>query len=251
MRLPTALSPRPRHVRHLPGAAGSTSAGVRTGVPPSLYSLGGEATEERQELCKPGPAKGKGRGAGDLRCVCVFIWMCVLTCLCMYACVCVYLHVSACVCVSTRVYVFVCVCLSLCSDVFVCVHVSVCVTVCMRLCVFVCVLVSVYLCLCLCVCLCVCVCVSVCTCVCMDGGQLGAVWTVYHLLPPWGPRRSLLAIRVSPSSCACFSPRQDRNSPAGSFLRRHSGRSDLQFYVCLINQNRRDTGAQDQPTTSL
>ena len=36
------------------------------GVPTSLYSLGGDATEERQELCKPGPAEGKGRGAGDL-----------------------------------------------------------------------------------------------------------------------------------------------------------------------------------------
>lgn len=164
MRLPTALSPRPRHVRHLPGAAGSTSARVRTGVPPSLYSLGGEATEERQELCKPGPAKGKGRGAGDLRCVCVFIWMCVLTCLCMYACVCVYLHVSACVCVSTRVYVFVCVCL--CVQMCVCVCARVCVCNCVHafvcVCVCACVCISVFVSVCVFVCLCMCFCVHMC-----------------------------------------------------------------------------------------
>lgn len=76
---------------------------------------------------------------------------------------------------------------------------------------------------------------------------MGAVWTECHPLPPWGPRRrSLLAIGVSPSRVPVFSPRQDTNRPAGSFLRRRSGGSNLQFYVHLINQNRRDTRAQDQ-----
>lgn len=139
VRLPTALSPRPRHVQHLPGAAGSTSAGVRTGVPPSLYFLGGEATEERQELCKPGPAKGKGRGAGDLSvCVCVHLDVCfgvfvyVRMRLCVSACVCV------CLCVSNRAYVFVCVCMYLCVFACSCVCVCICLRVCLSVCSDVC-----------------------------------------------------------------------------------------------------------------
>ena len=130
---------------------------------------------------------------------------------------------------------------------YVCV--SVCVTVCMCLCVFgcvfVCVLVSVYISV--CVCVYVCVCVSVCAhvSVCVEGSWVlgGQCVTRSH---PGGPREGQSLLGVSPSPCACFPPRQDTNSAAGSFLHRCSGGSDLQFYVRLINQNRRDTGAQDQ-----